>query len=123
MTSPINDLLGIAAEDLADGRVRLTLRTGDAHRNEVGAVHGGVLALLLDGAMGRAVTRTLAPGETCATVQLSLQFLKPAQGTVAAVGSVARRGRTMAFLDGVCTGADGAVIARAQGTWVVRPKS
>jgi uncharacterized protein (TIGR00369 family) len=118
--SPINASLGIVSEDLPDGRVRLSLETGEHHRNEVGLVHGGVAALLLDGAMGRCVGRTLAAGQTCATVQLSVQYLAPAEGRIAALARVVRRGRTTAFMEGECTCADGTVIARAHGTWVIR---
>jgi uncharacterized protein (TIGR00369 family) len=118
--SPINAALGIQTEDLPDGRVRLSLETGPDHVNEVGLVHGGVAALLLDGAMGRCVGRTLEPGQGCATVQLSVQFLAPAEGRIAAVARVVRRGRTTAFMEGECTRADGTVVARAHGTWVIR---
>jgi uncharacterized protein (TIGR00369 family) len=120
MHSPINAALGIEHEDLPDGGVRLALSTGPEHVNEVGIVHGGITTLLLDGAMGRCAGRTLAPGQTCATVQLSVQFLAPAEGRIQAVGRVLKRGRSIAFLEGECTRADGAVIARAHGTWVIR---
>jgi len=120
MHSPINAALGIAHEDLADGSVRLALETGPSHVNEVGLVHGGIATLLLDGAMGRCAVRTLAPGQSCATVQLSVQYLAPAEGRIAAVGRVVRRGRSVAFLEGECTRADGTVVARAHGTWVIR---
>jgi uncharacterized protein (TIGR00369 family) len=118
--SPINAALGIQTEDLPDGRVRLSLETGPEHLNEVGLVHGGVSALLLDGAMGRCVGRTLAPGQSCATVQLSVQFLAPAEGRLAALARVVRRGRTTAFMEAECTRADGTLVARAHGTWVIR---
>lgn len=120
MHSPINAALGIAHEDLPDGRVRLALATGPEHVNEVGIVHGGITALLLDGAMGRCAGRTLEPGQTCATVQLSVQYLAPAEGRITAVGRVVKRGRSVAFLEGECTRADGALVARAHGTWVIR---
>ena len=120
MHSPINEALGIETEDLADGRVRLALVTGPQHVNEVGLVHGGVAALLLDGAMGRCVGRMLAPGQRCATVQLSVQFLAPAQGRIEALCRVVRRGRTTAFMEAECTRADGTIVARAHGTWVIR---
>ena len=120
MHSPINAKLGIRAEDLDDGRVRLALETDASHHNEVGIVHGGIAALLLDGAMGRCVGRTLAPGESCATVQLSVQYLAPAEGRLAAVGRVVRRGRSTAFMEAECTRPDGTVVARAHGTWVIR---
>ena len=118
--SPINARLGVLTEDLPDGRVRLSLETDASHQNEVGIVHGGVSALLLDGAMGRCVGRTLAPGQSCATVQLSVQYLAPAEGRITAVGRVVRRGRTTAFMEAECTREDGTVVARAHGTWVIR---
>jgi uncharacterized protein (TIGR00369 family) len=120
MHSPLNSTLGIEVEDLPDGRVRLALETGPEHVNEVGLVHGGITTLLLDGAMGRCAGRTLAPGQMCATLQLSVQFLAPAEGRIAAVGRILRRGRTTAFLEGECTRTDGTVIARAHGSWIVR---
>jgi len=119
--SPFNQRLGIAAEDLADGSVRLTIETDASLNNELGIVHGGVASCLLDGAMGRAAGRSLEPGETCMTVQLSLQFLARAEGRLQATGRVVRRGRSIAFLEGECLGADGALVARAQGTWAIRP--
>ena len=118
--SPINAALGIQTEDLPDGRVRLTLHTDETFRSESGSVHGGIPALLLDGAMGRCVGRTLEPGQSCATVQLSVQYLAPAEGRITAVGRVVRRGRTTAFMEAECTRADGTIVARAHGTWVIR---
>lgn len=120
MHSPINARLGIATEDLPDGRVRLTLATDPTLHNEVGFVHGGVVMLLVDGAMGRATVRTLEPGQVAATVQFSNQFLAPAQGTLSAVGRVVRRGRGIAFVEGEVTREDGTLVARAHGTWAIR---
>ena len=118
--SPINSLLGIEAVDLEDGEVQLRLDTTDEHFNEVGFVHGGIAALLCDGAMGRAVTRTLSPGASCATVQFSIQYLDRAEGRLTARSRILRRGRNVAFLEAECTRDDGRVVARAQGTWTIR---
>lgn len=120
MHSPINAALGIVTEDLPDGRVRLSLATEAHHHNEVGTVHGGIAALMLDGAMGRCAGRTLEAGQMCATVQLSVQYLAPAEGRIAALGQLVRRGRSTAFLEAECTREDGTVVARAHGTWVIR---
>lgn len=120
MRSPINDKLGIRAQDRADGTVELLLETDASLENEIGSVHGGVAMLLLDGAMGRSVGRTLEPGQACATVQISTQFLAPAQGRLRAVGKVVRRGRSVAFLEGECWREDGTLVARALGTWAIR---
>src|SRR5262249_26690889 len=101
LLSPINEHLGVSVEDLDDGRVRLSLPVRKHFLNEVGLVHGGVASLLLDGAMGRAIVRTLAEGEMCATVHLSVQFLAAApMTTIRAEGRVVKRGRSVAFLEG-----------------------
>jgi uncharacterized protein (TIGR00369 family) len=121
LASPVNALLGVEVRDLEDGSVELALATGPEHHNEVGIVHGGITALLLDGAMGRAVGRTLVAGEGCATVQLSVQYLERAEGRLVAHGRSVRRGRTTAFMEAECRRADGRVVARAHGTWVVLP--
>jgi uncharacterized protein (TIGR00369 family) len=120
MRSPLNEKLGIAAEDLPDGSVALSLGTDASYANEIGAIHGGITMLLLDGAMGRAAGRTLQPGQGCATIQFTAQFLAPAQGKLRAVGRVVKRGRTVAFLEGECTREDGTLIARAVGSWAIR---
>ena len=120
MHSPLNARFGIVTEDLEDGRVALSLDTDASYHNEIGAVHGGIAMLLLDGAMGRAAGRTLAPGQGCATVQFSAQFLAPLEGRLCAVGRVVKRGRTVAFLEGECTREDGTLVARAIGSWAIR---
>ena len=117
--SPFNQRLGVQAEDLPDGRVRLTLPVDDGFKTEVGAVHGGVAMALLDGAMGRCCVRALEPGTTCATVQLSVQFLAPAAGKLSSLARICKRGRRVAFLEAECHRDDGTLVARAQGTWVI----
>jgi len=120
MHSPLNAKFGIQTEDLPDGTVALSLATDVSYANEIGAIHGGITMLLLDGAMGRAAGRTLAAGQGCATIQFSAQFLAPAQGRLRALGRVVKRGRNVAFLEGECTREDGTLIARAQGSWAIR---
>lgn len=120
--SPFNAKLGVAIRDEVDGSVVLTIDATESFHNEVGAVHGGVAMFLLDGAMGRAACRTLGPSETCATVQISIQFMAPASGRIQATGKVSKRGRRIAFLEGTCVDESGKPIARAQGTWAIVAK-
>lgn len=117
--SPINSRFGVEHEDLADGTVRLSLAVEPWMLNEVGVAHGGIAMFLMDGAMGRCCCLTLKAGETCATVQLSVQFLAPARGRIAAHARVTKRGRRVAFLESTCASEDGTVIGVAQGTWAI----
>ena len=117
--SNFNRKLGIKAEDLADGRVRLSIECDASLHNEVGVTHGGVAMALLDGSMGRCCVRSLDPGQSCATVQISVQFLAMATGRLSALARVAKRGKRIAFLEADCHRDDGTLIARAQGTWAI----
>jgi uncharacterized protein (TIGR00369 family) len=123
LASPLNAALGISAEDLDDGRVRLSMEVGPQWINEVGLVHGGLMALLIDGAAGRALARTLGPGESAGTVHLSIQYLRPAPaGALLAEARIVKRGKRIAFLEGECRAAEGDVIARATATFSVHSK-
>ncbi len=113
------ELLGIHEERLEAGKVRCRLQTAPRHRNIQGIVHGSVTMALLDTAMGHAVDGTLGPGEFCATTQISFQFhraVRPGE-ELEAVGEVLRKGRRIAYVTGTCRGADGVVVALAQGSW------
>jgi len=86
-----------------------------------GTIHGGVMMSLLDMAMAGSVARTLAPGESTASVSITTDFLRAAtRGRLTARGVLVRRGRTMAFPVGEIIDADGRLIARATGVWAIR---
>jgi uncharacterized protein (TIGR00369 family) len=113
--------LGLEETCVGPGEVRCTLTVKEAHQNIGGVIHGSVTFALLDTAMGHALAGTLAPGEFCSTTQISVQYLRAARpgDHLVAHGRVVKRGRRVAYLDGICTGPQGEEIARAQGTWYV----
>jgi uncharacterized protein (TIGR00369 family) len=113
--------LGIEEAVVGPGEVRCTLAVNEAHQNIGGVIHGSVTFALLDTAMGHALAGMLAPGEFCSTTQISVQYLRAARpgDRLVAVGRVVKRGRRVAYLEGLCTGPAGEEVARAQGTWYV----
>jgi uncharacterized protein (TIGR00369 family) len=115
------ELLGLEEEAVRPGEVRFALTAGERHRNIGGVVHGSVTMALLDTAMGHAMASLLAADEFCATTEISFQILTAAWPgeRLVATGSVTKRGRHVAFLEGVCRKADGTPVARAHGTWHV----
>jgi uncharacterized protein (TIGR00369 family) len=60
-----------------DGRARLELDVTDKHLNPAGTVHGGVLASLMDMAMGQAIRSSTGEGDVPATSQLTVTYLRP----------------------------------------------
>lgn len=116
------ELLGLAESTLLPGVVRTSLVLDERHRNIQGVTHGSVTIALLDTAMGHALSGLLAADEFCTTTQLSVQFLRASRpgDRLEATGRVIKRGRRIAYLEGVCVdAASGEEVARAHGTWYV----
>ncbi len=121
-TTPFNDLLGTRCVLREPGRTRYELTVGPDHLNKRGVAHGGVVASLLDTALGAAVVASIAPEEWTGTLELSVQFREPVlPGPVVAEGRVARRGRTIAFAEGEIRDAAGRILATAHGVWTIWP--
>ena len=69
--------LGAEVEVAHDGSARLLFTAREDHLNQAGTLHGGVLATLVDTAMGLAVRTTTGEGEVPATSQLTVTYLRP----------------------------------------------
>jgi len=80
----------IAAED---GHGRLEFEAREEHLNPAGTLHGGVLATLVDTAMGLAARSTTDDGEVPATSQLTVTYLRPGRpGVLVATAEVRKQG-------------------------------
>ncbi|MCA0146795.1 PaaI family thioesterase [Blastococcus sp. LR1] len=76
-TGGFAERLGARPEAAEDGSARLGFEATDEHLNPAGTLHGGVLATLVDTAMGLAVRTTTDDGEVPATSQLTVTYLRP----------------------------------------------
>lgn len=86
------EALGVVVDGAEDGRARLALEASVGHLNEAGSVHGGVLASLVDMAMGEAV-RSTTDEERPATSQLTVTYLRPGKpGLLTVTAEVSKRG-------------------------------
>ena len=74
---PIALLLGFERPHVEEGRAVFELPVGEHLYNPIGSVHGGVLATLLDSALGCAVHSTLPAGVGYTTVDLNTTYLRP----------------------------------------------
>ncbi len=85
--------LGVVVEQADDGTARLTFEATDEHLNPAGTVHGGVLATLVDTAMGTAVRTTTGDEDVPATSQLTVTYLRPGKpGRLEVTARVRTRG-------------------------------
>ena len=120
---PLQRSMGIELEMMGDGRCAVYVAVTDAHLNKGGVAHGGLHATLLDTAMGGATVAALSEEEWCATAQLDISYIEAARvGTrLNCEARVLRRGRGIAHVEGEISDQEGAVIAKARGTWGIWP--
>ncbi|WP_222195316.1 PaaI family thioesterase [Modestobacter italicus] len=87
------ETLGVHGGTADDGTAHLQLDATDQHLNEAGTVHGGVLATLVDTAMGRAVRSRTGESDVPATSQLTLTYLRPGSpGLLEVTGRISKQG-------------------------------
>jgi uncharacterized protein (TIGR00369 family) len=95
-----------------------TLTIADQHLQAYGTAHGGVLAGLVDAAMGLAILGRAPEGEGCATVEMKLNFLAPARlGLLTGVGRVLSDGRRLVVAWGEARDEADRVVACGLGTF------
>ena len=89
--------------------------------NPHGVVHGGVVCTLVDTAMGQATIDVTEDGMCCATIELSVRYLRPITGgRLVATASVLKAGRRVMHLEGtVIVEGDGRPVAMVQGSFAV----
>jgi uncharacterized protein (TIGR00369 family) len=96
-----------------DGVVRLD--AAEQHLNAHGTVHGGVLATMIDVAMGEAVAD--GTDKAPVTVSLTVTYLEPGQpGRLEARARVRKRGKRLTVVEAEVT-QDGDVVADALATF------
>jgi len=114
---PVARLIGFNLRSVKPGRAVLDLQAGPQHWNPMGGLHGGILCDLTDAAMGIAYASTLAEGETFATVELKINFLRPVkEGLLTAEGWVVSGGRTLGYTEAEVRDEDGRLVAKASST-------
>jgi uncharacterized protein (TIGR00369 family) len=97
---PVARLIGFRLTRIGRGTARIELTAGPEHANPMGNLHGGVLCDIADAAMGMSYASLLGKGETFATVELKMNFLRPFwSGRLIANGRVIRKGRTLGLVE------------------------
>jgi uncharacterized protein (TIGR00369 family) len=109
--------LQVEPQDGGGGLV--VVEAGEEHLNPHGAVHGGVLATMIDVAMGTAVQSS--GGEAPVTVSLTVTYLEPGRpGRLEATARVRKRGKRLTVVEAEVV-QDGDVVADALATFAVKP--
>ena len=113
---PVAKLLGWRVADARprDGWIRIVFDGKQDFCNPAGFIQGGMLSSMLDDTMGPAVF-IMAEGRLfTTTITMNVNFLAPAKpGPITGEATVTQLGKTIAFVEGRLTAADGTLIATA----------
>ena len=115
--------LGIEPLVADPGQVSFSLQPGEFHLNPFGIVHGGVLAALMDTAMGCAAHSLLPAAVGYVTSELNVRFLRPAvlgRGPLVCTGEVVHQGKSTMIASARIVDGDERVIALAGATCLLR---
>jgi uncharacterized protein (TIGR00369 family) len=119
---PFMELLGIRAASVEPGSVTFEFEPAEFMYSPLGNVHGGIVTVLLDSAMGCSFHTTLPPGVGYTTLELKVNFLKSVtvrSGTLRAEGHVIHSGQRVATTDARLVDRDQRPYAHATSTLLV----
>jgi uncharacterized protein (TIGR00369 family) len=120
---PISRLVQLEIAEVEEGRTVFRITPDESMYNPIGAVHGGMHATVLDGAMGCAVHTTLPAGVGYTTLELKVNYVRPFTvegGPALAEGIVLHRGSRQATAEGkLRRESDGKLLAHATTTCIV----
>ena len=117
--NPVGRMLGWELTAVDVGRATYALEVQERHHNQMGVLNGGVLCDLADAAMGSAYATTLKAGESFATVELKINFVRPVrQGRLSATANVIHRGKTLGIAECNVVDESNRLISRASATCI-----
>lgn len=121
ISSPFWDFIGLKEQVAENGYAELHLDIKPELLQRMGNVHGGVIASLVDASIGSAVRSTTGGEPGPATIELKLNYLRPAQGTyLVAKASLYHRGSTTAVGKSEVFDDKGQLIAVGTATFILK---
>ena len=119
---PIARLVGYRMVSVDQGFAAFELQPAEYHYNPFGTVHGGIASTLLDTTMTAAVMTTLERGESCTTVEINVNFIRPItvqMGVIRSEAELLHRGDRMATASGGIFDAGQQLLAHAATTCMI----
>ena len=114
---PFMHLLGVRREFSHDGRARLVVDAKPELENLIHAMHGGVVATLVDVVMASAAVSMIDFTRTAVTLNLNTSYLQPGRGRLTADGEVLATNDEVVQCQAVVTDESGRIVARAVGSF------
>jgi uncharacterized protein (TIGR00369 family) len=102
------------------GELTLSFIAGPQTEQGNGVVSGGAMATMLDSGMAMAVLSRLAVGQTCSSISMTINMMRPAKlGKLLVRAKVDRLGRQVAFASATLTDEEGREVANAVSSLII----
>jgi len=118
---PFTRLLGMRRNFSEGGRAQLVIDARPEFENVIGAMHGGIVATLLDVAMASAAVSKVDFEMTAVTLSMNSTFVRPGHGRLTADGEVLSVDDGVVLCQAVVLDEGGHVVARAIGSFRYLP--
>jgi len=117
--SPFVKFLGLQIIKFDNGYCQCSLEIKNNLLNSHKAVHGGVIYTMVDVAMGSALYSTFKKDELAATIEIKINYLKPAYTKLLICDAkVVQKGKSIAVLEAEIK-YDDTLVAKALGTFSI----
>lgn len=109
----VANTLGFELIEVGEGTATIEIFTDPKkHGNPMGTIHGGIMVDVADAAIGTAHAMTLAEGETFTSIDLRINFFRPAwKERLRAIAKVVQLGKTISYYTCDILREDGKLIA------------
>ena len=115
-----DEMMGTEYVDSGQGWARLRMPVLQRHIPASGIIQGGIVMILADMTLTRAIQTLFPEGQPIVTVELKMNFIAPAnKGELIAEGRVTHKGGTLVVGDVKVTDGEGKLIAQGLGTWMM----
>jgi len=119
----ISGFLGLRGQFIDERTYQFIVPVTPFMHNPLGIVHGGILATLIDSAMGSLVNRILPEQKYGVTAELKVNYIRPGKsGTLRAEASILHQGQTLIVCQGSVYDERDRLLAHATSTFVVLDK-
>jgi len=121
--NPLFAYLGVVVDEISPGRVVMHLPFRPDFIQGGGMIAGGIIATLADEAMAHAALAGLEPGETTATIEMNIRYLKAcSSGTMTSTAELVKKGRRVMTLQAAITDDRNQTVAQAGASFMVLAK-
>ncbi|MBM4311049.1 MAG: PaaI family thioesterase [Deltaproteobacteria bacterium] len=121
--NPLFAYLGVVVDEISPGRTVMHLPFRPDFIQGGGTIAGGIIATLADEAMAHAALAGLSPGETTATIEMNIRYLKACpSGAITATAALIKKGRRVMTLQAELTDDNRQTVALAGASFMVLPK-